>query len=166
VKRLVLVTLLVVAIVAIPSVPASAGGGQNTFRVDKVVTGNGPDASTEFEFEVDCGGQVTELSIEAGGSDAVGAGVVTCTVVETENRGATNVSYSCSTGGGAVCGDDGASVQFPESQSTLTATITVTNDFGGTGGSSTTTTDPSTTTTTAAGASPAAAVVATPAFTG
>jgi hypothetical protein len=138
--------LLVVGVTgAIPN--AGAQVEQNQLTVVKVVEGPVP-STASFTVQVDCqpvqGGAVPTVTFDASGTATsnptfpVGAGP-TCVVSETQRGGARNVNYACATTPGptdpdgtlASCTDaDGNTVHFGDVVND-SATITVTNSFGG-----------------------------------
>ena len=139
-------TIALGAFVAIPAAPAGAQQANNTITVEKVVDGTAPEG-TVFAVEVDCDsaeGPTTVYFDENGdpsdqnGDSDPGSNVVdvdpfndtdVCTVTETEDGGASSVSYSCDDENSlrTDCNADNE-VEFDDVDD-ATATVTVTNAF-------------------------------------
>lgn len=179
--RILVAALSATAAFGVLSGPAGAGlPAQNTLIIEKEVTGDVPDGTT-FTVEVTCEsslGPVAQAPVEVtfdedGNATSentlnVSAGQQ-CTATETEDGGATSVTYDCDITRGQTdqigppflgnCGPDDNQATFGDVIGD-SATITVTNEFP----AAPTTTAP--TTTTLAPKTVPAAVVATPTFTG
>jgi hypothetical protein len=104
--------------------PGETFGG---LSIDKDVSGDAPAADTSFAFDVDCSnGLDTTVDLTAGAAAAVIADLptgTTCTVVETEDHGATGTSW---TGGTAIAGENGVSITIGDG---TTVAVTATNAF-------------------------------------
>jgi hypothetical protein len=167
-KKVVFAAALVSAMLLFPLVPAHAGLPTRFIEVTKVVDGDGSTGPYEVEIscEVDDGdtievddGETIVVPIQNQTGDI-------CSVTETVDNDADDVSYECiegSVGDEAASCDEDNVVSWP-GDFTGDAEVIITNTFDPT---TTTTTAPSTTTTVRPAAAPVAAVVAaTPAFTG
>lgn len=159
-KLAVVAALTVVAALVVTATPAQAGDG-NQAGARKVVVGPGPDGP--YSFQLDCGGALSNFTLNNGESDGGFVPGLSCTITETDDLGADSVSYTCEViSGPATC--VGQTATFPAGAAPSIVEWTVTNTFN----EPTTTTTAPTTTTTAPTSTTAAprAVAVTPAFTG
>ena len=166
-----LAVLFVAVLAAALLTPASAGAGDipiATVTIEKVVVGDAPD-DAEFTVVAECiGTEGVQLMFGPDGGSESADGFETefdCTVTETDDGGASSVSYSCEAVGlpqDVQCdSDDSFQIDANDLNDDASVTVTVTNTFDP---EPTTTVAPTTVapTTTAA----AQAVTAAPAFTG
>jgi hypothetical protein len=166
-RKFVFIAVLASAALLLAGVPAEAGGPSRFIEVTKVVDGDGTNGPYTVEVDCEVDG-LTSIDIDDGESIVVPVQNQTgdiCTVTETEDNGADDVSYECIEGSvgdeDAFCEDD--NVVSWEGDFTGDAEVIITNTFDPT---TTTTTAPTTTTGAPATAPAAAVTVATPAFTG
>ena len=138
ISKSVAVGVSVVSLMGVTALTAttSSAGSASHLIVDKAVEGTQPEGS-QFTIVVTCtpeGGQPEIDSIVIDGpGNVVDAGIpttpdgVACTITESEDGGATSVTFSCDDDGVATCEADNR-IEFPQGENGE-GTITVTNTF-------------------------------------
>jgi hypothetical protein len=142
-----LVTVLVLAVLAVWSATPASSGGFGTLEVVKVVDGAQPPGSFVIEVRCDTAG-VIPLTFDGPGTETVPLEPDTqdCEVVETDDLGALSVTYECQDVVAPVDpGDEGCQPPGPGGNffqmfdSGQVVRVTITNTFAGGGPTSTTT---------------------------